>query len=75
MRGQDRGEQFARPCILPTREDSDKYLVFLQEVLPEHLTDVPALVWPSMWFQQNEASFYYGRCVRDHLDLFSKEGN
>ncbi|GFV99826.1 hypothetical protein TNCV_5081861 [Trichonephila clavipes] len=30
--------------------DSDKYLIFLQEVLPELLTDIPVPVWSRMRF-------------------------
>ncbi|GFW99733.1 uncharacterized protein TNCV_3419631 [Trichonephila clavipes] len=56
------------PYILPPRLDSGKDLVFLQEVLPELLTDVPAPVRRHMWSQQDGAPSHYGRCVRDHLD-------
>lgn len=62
------GDSLLGPYILPPRLDSDKYLVFLQEVLPELLTDVPAPVRRRMWFQQDGAPSHYGRCVRDHLD-------
>ncbi|GFQ70916.1 transposable element Tcb1 transposase [Trichonephila clavata] len=54
--------------ILLPRLDSDKYLVFLQEVLSELLTDVLTPVRRRMWFQQDGASSQYGRCVLDHLE-------
>ncbi|GFV28514.1 uncharacterized protein TNCV_3984651 [Trichonephila clavipes] len=50
------GDSLFGPYILPPRLDSHKYLVFLQEVLPELLTDVPASIRRRMWFQQNGAS-------------------
>lgn len=56
------------PYLLPPRLDSAKYLVFLQEVLPELLTNVPSPVRHRMWFQQDGAPSHYGACVRDHLN-------
>ncbi|GFV12386.1 transposable element Tcb1 transposase [Trichonephila clavipes] len=56
------------PYILPPRLDSHKYLVFLQEVLPELLSDVPAPIRRRMWFQQDGASSHYARHVREYLD-------
>ncbi|GFV26044.1 transposable element Tcb1 transposase, partial [Trichonephila clavipes] len=44
-------------------------LVFLQEVLPELLTDVPAPIRRCMWFQQNGAPYQYGRSP----DLFPQD--
>ncbi|GFV60405.1 hypothetical protein TNCV_3470401 [Trichonephila clavipes] len=37
------------------------------EVLPKPLSNVPAPVWHHMWFQKDEASSNYGKCVCDHL--------
>ncbi|GFT08897.1 uncharacterized protein TNCV_4104141 [Trichonephila clavipes] len=62
------GDSLLGPYILPPRLDSHKYLVFLQEVLPELLTDVPAPIRRRMWFQQDGAPSYYARHVREHLD-------
>ena len=53
--------------LLP-RLDSNKYLVFLAEVLPELLIDVPVPDRCRMWFQQDGVSSLYGSCVSDHLD-------
>ncbi|GFT11046.1 uncharacterized protein TNCV_1084151 [Trichonephila clavipes] len=61
------GDSLIDPYILAPQLDSDKYLVFLQEVLPE-LTDVPASVWHSVSFQLDGAPSDYGRCARNHLD-------
>ncbi|GFV01798.1 uncharacterized protein TNCV_2550521 [Trichonephila clavipes] len=46
------GGSLLGPYILPPRLDSHKYLVFLQDVLPELLTDVPPTIRCRMWFQQ-----------------------
>ncbi|GFW01257.1 DUF4817 domain-containing protein [Trichonephila clavipes] len=62
------GDSLLGPYILPPRLDSHKYLVFLQEVLPELLTDVPAPIRRRMWFQQDGAPSHYTRHVREHLD-------
>ncbi|GFX00424.1 uncharacterized protein TNCV_2090741 [Trichonephila clavipes] len=62
------GDSLLGPYILPPRLDSHKYLVFLQEVLPELLTDVPAPIRRRMWLQQDGAPSHYARHVREHLD-------
>ncbi|GFY09750.1 DUF4817 domain-containing protein [Trichonephila clavipes] len=62
------GDSLLGPYILPPRLDSHKYLVFLQEVLPELLTDVPAPIRRRMCFQQDGAPSHYARHVREHLD-------
>ncbi|GFX02091.1 DUF4817 domain-containing protein [Trichonephila clavipes] len=62
------GDSLLGPYTLPPRLDSHKYLVFLQEVLPELLTDVPAPIRRRMWFQQDGAPSHYARHVREHLD-------
>ncbi|GFU97342.1 hypothetical protein TNCV_3889571 [Trichonephila clavipes] len=43
---------------------TDKYLVLLQEVLPERVTDVPAPVLCHVWFQQDGAPSHCERFVR-----------
>ncbi|GFQ68467.1 hypothetical protein TNCT_136911 [Trichonephila clavata] len=48
--------------------DSDKYLVYLQEGLPELLTDVPVPVRNCMRFRHKGAPSHYGRYVRYHLN-------
>ncbi|GFT69210.1 uncharacterized protein TNCV_2253661 [Trichonephila clavipes] len=53
------GDSLLGPCILPPRLHSHKYLVFLQEVLPELLTDIPAPIRRRMWFQQDGAPSHY----------------
>ncbi|GFV01333.1 uncharacterized protein TNCV_2125621 [Trichonephila clavipes] len=62
------GDSLLGTNILPPRLDSHKYLVFLQEVLPELLTDVPAPIRRRMCFQQDGAPSHYARHVREHLD-------
>ncbi|GFW55823.1 uncharacterized protein TNCV_122071 [Trichonephila clavipes] len=62
------GDSLLGPYILPPRPDSHKYLVFLQEVLPELLTDVPAPIRRLMWFQQDGALSHYARHVSENLE-------
>ncbi|GFV36331.1 transposable element Tcb1 transposase [Trichonephila clavipes] len=62
------GDSLHGPHILPPQLDSHKYLVFLQEVLPELLTDVPAPIRRGMWFELDGAPSHYARHVREHLD-------
>ncbi|GFX61163.1 uncharacterized protein TNCV_4565581 [Trichonephila clavipes] len=61
------GTVYSTSYILPPRLDSGKYLIFLQKVLPELLTDVPAPVRLHMGFLQDGEPSHYGRCVCDHL--------
>ena len=69
-------DSFLGTYILLPRLESDKYLMFLQDVLPEMLTHVPSLVQrPShmvstnefkiRWFQQDGEKSHYGKWVRD----------
>ncbi|GFW01710.1 uncharacterized protein TNCV_4086251 [Trichonephila clavipes] len=56
------------PYILPSRLTDRTYNIFLQEVLPELLVDVPPSVRSRMWFQHDGASAHFSRNVRNHLD-------
>ncbi|GFU93266.1 DUF4817 domain-containing protein [Trichonephila clavipes] len=62
------GDSLLAPYALLPQLDFDKYLVFLQEVLPELFIDVPAPARRRLWFLQDGAPFHYGRCILDHLD-------
>lgn len=46
------GDCLAGPYLIPERLDVRKYLIFLQEVLPELLVDK---IRRRMWFQHDEA--------------------
>ncbi|GFW09165.1 uncharacterized protein TNCV_2101191 [Trichonephila clavipes] len=56
------------PYILPSRLADRTYNIFLQEVLPELLVDVPPSVHSRMWFQHDGAPAHFSRNVRNHLD-------
>ena len=47
------------PYLLPTRLDGDLYLVFLQEVLPQLINNVPAQIRRRMWFEHGGAPAHY----------------
>ncbi|GFV90698.1 uncharacterized protein TNCV_2224141 [Trichonephila clavipes] len=55
------------PYILPSRL-TGTYNIFLQEVLPELLVDVPLSVRNRMWFQHDGTPAHFSRNVRNHLD-------
>lgn len=56
------------PYVLPNRLDSVTYLVFLRDILPELLDDVPLETRANMWFQHDGAPPHFGNIVRGHLD-------
>lgn len=56
------------PYILPDRLTGQNYLIFLEEVLPELLEDVPLAVRHRMWFQHDGAPPHFFRAVRTHLN-------
>lgn len=62
------GQRLIGPFVLPARMNAANYLVFLQQVLEDHLDDLPLDVWNAMWFQHDGAPPHVGRLVREHLD-------
>ncbi|GFT38653.1 uncharacterized protein TNCV_4627051 [Trichonephila clavipes] len=58
------------PYILPDRLTGPRYLIFLEQVLPELLDSahVTAATRTSMWFQQDGAPAHFSISVRNHLD-------
>ncbi|PRD19029.1 UNVERIFIED_CONTAM: hypothetical protein NCL1_58654 [Trichonephila clavipes] len=56
------------PYILPSRLTDRTYHIFLHEVLPELLVDIPPSVCSRMWFQHDGAPAHFSRNVRNHLD-------
>jgi hypothetical protein len=61
-------DQLIGPYILPNRLNGQRYLIFLQDVLPELLEDVPMAIRQDMWFQHDGAPPHFAGEVRDHLD-------
>ncbi|GFT05122.1 uncharacterized protein TNCV_531651 [Trichonephila clavipes] len=58
------------PYILPDRLTGPRYLIFLEQVLPELLDSahVTAATRTSMWFQQDGAPAHFSISVRNHLN-------
>ncbi|GFV09376.1 uncharacterized protein TNCV_1623531 [Trichonephila clavipes] len=63
-------QKAARPYILPDRLTGPRYLIFLEQVLPELLDSahVTAATRTSMWFQQDGAPAHFSISVRNHVD-------
>ncbi|GFV11320.1 uncharacterized protein TNCV_3724091 [Trichonephila clavipes] len=64
------GDHLIGPYILPDRLTGPRYLIFLEQVLPELLDSahVTAVTRTSMWFQQDGAPAHFSISVRNHLD-------
>ena len=62
------GDNLLGPYILPARLNGENYLVFLREVLPELLEDVPVALENRHWFQHDGCPAHNYRPVRAHLD-------
>ncbi|GFU96073.1 uncharacterized protein TNCV_2564811 [Trichonephila clavipes] len=64
------GDHLIGPYILPDRLTGPRYLIFLEQVLPELLDSahVTAATRTSMWFQQDGAPAHFSISVRNHLD-------
>jgi hypothetical protein len=62
------------PYLLPDRLNGPAYCVFLQEVLPVLLEDVPLAVRRDMWFQHDGAPTHFSSQTQQHLNtqLFDK---
>ncbi|GFW37296.1 uncharacterized protein TNCV_2632791 [Trichonephila clavipes] len=64
------GDHLIGPYILPDHLTGPRYLIFLEQVLPELLDSahVTAATRTSMWFQQDGAPAHISISVRIHLD-------
>ncbi|GFY02428.1 DUF4817 domain-containing protein [Trichonephila clavipes] len=64
------GDHLLGPYILPDRLTGPRYLIFLEQVLPELLDSahVTAATRTSMRFQQDGAPAHFSISVRNHLD-------
>ncbi|GFW34435.1 uncharacterized protein TNCV_500531 [Trichonephila clavipes] len=69
------GDHLIGPFIPPDRLTSPRYLIFLEQVLPELLDSahVTAATRTSMWFQQDGAPAHFSISVRNHLDAICGE--
>lgn len=63
------GDYLIGPYILPNRLNSPVYLVFLRDILPGLLEDVPLNIRDGMWFQHDGAPAHFGIIVRDYLNV------
>lgn len=63
------GDHLIGPYILPNRLNAPVYLVFLRDILPELLENVPLHIRQDMWFQHDGAPAHFGNAVRDHLNV------
>lgn len=61
------------PYILPNRLSAQSYIVFLRDVLPDLLQDVPLQQRLDLWFQHDGAPAHFANDVREHLNLVFRE--
>jgi hypothetical protein len=62
------GNCVAGSYLLPDRLNGPAYCVFLQEVLPALLDDVPLTVRRDMWFQHDGAPAHFSAQIQQHLN-------
>ena len=55
------------PVILPNSLNINNYLIFLQEILPTLLEDLPLLLRQNMWFIHDGAPPHFSVPVRQYL--------
>ena len=61
------GDHVIGPYIFPEKLTGSTYLIFLREVLPLLLEDVPIEARRNMWFQQDGCPAHFAGYVRDYL--------
>lgn len=62
------GDCLVGPYLLPCNLNATNYLIFLREVLPRLLEDIPPHIRAHIWFQHDGAPAHFGREVRAHLN-------
>lgn len=62
------GDHLVGPYLLPDRLTGEKYLVFLERVLPSLLRAVPSITQTQMWFMHDGAPAHITANVRHFLD-------
>ena len=55
------------PVILPGNLTGDSFLLFLQEILPALLDDLPLNLRQNLWFQLDGAPAHFAINVRNYL--------
>lgn len=63
------GDLLIGPYIIPNRLNGPVYLVFIRDILPELLQDVPLNIRYDMWFQHDGAPAHFGNNVRNYLNV------
>ena len=61
------GDHLIGPYIMPARMTGLNYLIFLQDVLPELLEEVPLEIRNAMWYQHDGAPPNFHGAVQQHL--------
>ena len=56
------------PYLLPSRMAIEKHWIFLEQVLPGLLDEVPMKIKRNMWFQHDGAPVHIGQSVRRYLN-------
>ncbi|GBO28251.1 hypothetical protein AVEN_44638-1 [Araneus ventricosus] len=56
------------PHLLPKRLNGQCYIIFLEQVLPELLQNVPVAIRKRMWFQPDGAPAHFSIDVRNYLN-------
>lgn len=67
------GDCLVGPYLLPSQLDAQKYLIFLKEVLPDLLKDVPFRIRRKMWFQHDDALIHCASPVCEYLNQTFKD--
>ena len=62
------GDQLLGPVLLPQCLNGEKYLAFLQNMLPSLLENVPLAIWQTMWLQHYGVPANFCVNVRRHLN-------
>lgn len=62
------GDHLIGPYVLPNHLNGNSYLVFLRDVLPGLLEDVPLQLRREAWFQHDGCPAHFARTVRGYLD-------
>ena len=63
------GNHVIGPYILPNRLNSPTYLVFLRDILPDLVEEVPLQERVGMWLQHGGTPAHFGDNVQEYLDV------
>ena len=62
------GSHLIGPYLLPEKMDGCNYLIFLRDVLPDMLDDLPLSIRRNIWFQHDGAPTHNYAAVKEHLN-------